>query len=485
MTTSLEKIKRSKALDIIKKIISSKFLPFATAAVFLACYYLGWDIVAVYYLGIVTVLILLLLEDITPAITQILFFNFFISLKNVSENNVNGYAYYSDPAILAQMIAIAVLAISALVYRLILSIVKKKFRVTPVFWGLCALSAAFLLNGIGSEFSTPKNLLFGFVMAALTLGVFAVVKDNIVTDKGFFEKIAYGFMALSVLLIIQLTVAYATYDDLFIDGVINRGALFFGWGGYNHYGLWIVMCLPAALYLAGTHKCGYLFTVYAFIIFAASMLCCSRQAMIVSIIILPICLIILLVKGKYRIPNLCITAAGVAVGIILICIFREKLISAIKTIFDNVIVNGELDGSGRWRIWKEAISYFEEYPIFGAGFCISYSYGMFAMFIPATCHNTILEIMAACGTFGLVAYLTHRVQTIICFFKNVTVERTFIALTVAALLLMSLLDMHIFNIFPTIVYACLIAALVKSQDKAPKEAEVETTAADVNGQNKD
>ena len=28
--------------------------------------------------------------------------------------------------------------------------------------------------------------------------------------------------------------------------------------------------------------------------------------------------------------------------------------------------------------------------------------------------------------------------------------------------------MHIFNVFPTIIYACLLAALVKSEEKAPK-----------------
>ena len=477
MTTCFEKIKRSKALDIIKKIISSKFTPFATAAVFLACYYLGIDIVAVYYLGIVTVLILLLLDDITPVITQLLFFNFFVSLKNVQAGSENGYDYYSNTAILVQMIVIAVFVISALLYRLILTVVKKKFRVTPVFFGICALSVAFLLNGFGSEFSTPRNLLFGFVMSALILGLFATIKDNVVTDKSFFEKIAYGFMALSVLLIVELAVAYATYDDLFVDGVINRGALFFGWGGYNHYGLWIVMCIPSALYLAGTSKFGYLFTAYSFIVFVASLLCCSRQAMLVAMIIFPICLIILLVKGKYRIPNLCITAAGVAVGIVLICIFREQFVEAIKTIFNNVFVNGELNGSGRWEIWKEATVYFKDYPVFGAGFYISYSYGMHAIFLPATCHNTVLEILAACGLFGLAAYLLHRVQTIISFFKNVTVERSLIALTVAVLLLMSLLDMHIFNIFPTVTYACLIAALVKSEEKAPKD-EVKAVTAD-------
>lgn len=465
MGTLFGKIKRSKALDIVKNVISSKFFPFSTAAVFLACYYLGWDIVAIYYLGIVTVLILLLLEDISPLICQLLFLNLFVSLKNVEAGCADGYSYYSQPAIIAQMAVFAVLAISALAYRLILCCVKKKFRITPVFIGICALSVAFILNGFGSEFSTPKNLLFGFIMSALILGLFAAIKDNIVTDKNFFERIAYGFIALSALLLVELIVAYATYDNLFVDGVIYRGALFFGWGGYNTYGLLITMCLPSAVYLVGRSKHGYLFTAYSLLVFAASLLSCSRQAMVVAALVYPVCLIILFVKGRYRIPNLCITAGAVAVGIVLICVFREKFVEAVKAIFDNVFVNGELNGSGRWTIWKEALGYFKDYPVFGAGFYIRYSYSMNAIFLPQTCHNTVLEIMAACGIFGLAAYLLHRVQTVISFFKNITVERTLIALTIAVLLLMSLLDMHIFNVFPTIIYACLLAALIKSEEK--------------------
>lgn len=462
MENVFAKIKRSKASGIAKKVLSSKFFPFTTAAVLLLCYYLGWDIVAIYYIGIVSLLMLLLLDDITPVISQFIFINLVTSLKNTPESSVEGPAYYAQTAILAQIIVIALLVIAALVYRLVMCCVKKQFRLTPVFYGICALSLAFLANGIGSEYYTPKNLLFGCIMSALILGLYTVIKDNIVTDKNFFEKIAYGFIALSVLLLIELTVAYATYENLFVDGVINRGSLFFGWGGYNHYGLLIVMCLPSAVYLAGRSKYGYLFTVYSLLIFAASVLCCSRQAIVVALAVFPVCLITLLIKGKYRIHNIIIVSLAAVAGIVLICIYREEFVKSVQAVFDNFIVDGELNGSGRWKLWKEAINFFERYPVFGAGFYIDYDYGMSAMFLPPTCHNTILEIMSTCGFVGLAAYLCHRVQTVICFLKNITIDRAFIALTISVLLLMSLLDMHIFNIFPTIIYACLLSALEKS-----------------------
>ena len=51
------------------------------------------------------------------------------------------------------------------------------------------------------------------------------------------------------------------------------------------------------------------------------------------------------------------------------------------------------------------------------------------------------------------------------FFKNVTLERFFIAVTVLAMLIISLMDNHMFNIFPTIIYSSLIAVLSASEQK--------------------
>ena len=468
MVTAIEKIKRSKALDIIKKIISSKFLPFATAAVLIACYYLGWDVVAIYYMGFVIISILLLLDDITPLIPQITFVNLVVSLKNTPANTMYASDYYSKTAVLAQIIVVVALMVCALVYKFVSCCIKKKMKLDPVFYGLCVLSFAFMLNGLFSEDYTPKNLLFGVVLSVCFLFIYVIVKGNVKISKENFDKIAYGFVALSVLLITELAVAYATTDNLFLDGHIYRETLMFGWGTYNNYGLLIVMCIPPVLYLAGKEKCGYLFSVYSLLILGATFLCCSRQAMVGALIIYPICFIILLVKGKYRIPNICIAAAVVAGGIVFICIFREKFAEVFKSVFDNVFVNGEMNGSGRWRLWKDALDYFGAAPLFGSGFYVEYVYTGALGFFPLMCHNTVLEVMAACGIVGLAAYLLHRVQTVISFFKNVTLERTFIALTILPILLLSLLDVHLFVIFPTFIYSALLAVLIKSQDKAPE-----------------
>ena len=79
------------------------------------------------------------------------------------------------------------------------------------------------------------------------------------------------------------------------------------------------------------------------------------------------------------------------------------------------------------------------------------------------CHNTVLQLLSSCGIVGLIAYLIHRTQTVISFFRKITLQRSFIALTILSILVICLFDNHIFNIFPTIIYGALTAIFDKSE----------------------
>lgn len=468
MSGTFEKIKNSKAVNILKSILSSKYFPFAGAAVMVLCYYLSWDIVAIYYIGITGALTLLLLDDVTPVISNFLFICVFSSLKNTPFLLAGGGSdYYFRPEILGQIIFIAVLFISSAIYRFVLTCIKRQFKVTPMFTGMCALCAVLLLNGVFAKNYDIKNLVFGGLISVCLLSVYIIFKDSLKLTEKSFENIAFAFIALSALLIIELFVIYVTKKDIFINGKINRATIIFGWGVYNTYGLYIVMCIPAATYLAAKKKFGFGFTIYSLLILAATVLCCSRQAMLGAAVIYPLCIIIMLVKGKSRLANLIVVGAAAVAGIILACVFSKHIYSFIKEIMANIVVNGTLNGSGRWSIWQEALYYFESSPVFGAGFFVKFEHWKDTGngILPHLCHNTVLQIMCSCGVLGIVVYAVHRVQTAVCFFKNVTPERTFIAIAVLGMLLLSLLDTHIFNILPTILYSFFMAVLDKSQKK--------------------
>ena len=65
--------------------------------------------------------------------------------------------------------------------------------------------------------------------------------------------------------------------------------------------------------------------------------------------------------------------------------------------------------------------------------------------------------MSSCGSVGLIAYAFHRFQTIKLIFKKPNAEKSFIGLSILALLLMSMLDCHFFNIGPTLIYSMALA----------------------------
>ena len=70
---------------------------------------------------------------------------------------------------------------------------------------------------------------------------------------------------------------------------------------------------------------------------------------------------------------------------------------------------------------------------------------------------------------SLAAYGFHRWQTIQVIWKKPTTENLCIALSVAALLIASLMDCHFFNVGPTLFYSMALAFA----ENAPTSEEIE------------
>ena len=330
MNNTLAKIKNSAFVKTANTLLGSKYFPFVTAAFSVLCYYLGWDIVFIYYICITGAFIALFSDDVTPVISLLLFINVLVSLKNTPSVTMGSSDYYFRTEIIVQAGILVGIFILAAVFRLAVTAAQKKFKPTPVFFGLCAFAAVLFLNGIFSREYTPKNLVYGVIMAACFLGIFAAMKDNLKLDSEGYEKIAYAFLALSFLLVIELLIAYATCENLFVDGKINRGELIFGWGVYNTMGMLLVLCIPSIIFLAGKKKYGFVYTLYSFFMFVAIFLSCSRQAMVCGVFIYPFCVLALLLKGKNRLANIIILSAAVLAGIILLAVFHNQVFSFFK-----------------------------------------------------------------------------------------------------------------------------------------------------------
>ena len=473
-TNSTAKTKNS-IKSLLNEAFNSKLFPFLLAAVIIICYYTSLDIVAIYFVAILGILIFTLSDDLNPFITLLLFMNVIVSYKHSPSAMAGGSSYYYQPHILWQVAILIALLLLSGVFRLIKTFREHKFKPTPVLYGLCALSVAFLLNGLFCSSYTFMNLAYGAVQAVIYLGIFAVFKDNVKVDKAAFEKIALSFFALSILLIIELAVSYLTYDHVFwASGEIDRDTLSYGWGVYNTMGMLLVLCVPSVMYLAGIYKHGYLFTAHSVLIAAACLLTTSKQSVLGLIVAYPVGLICLFIKSRKRLGSIIVLAVAAIIAVIIVGVFRDKFIVLMTQAFTSVFQNGEFYASNRAMIYNMGFNHFESAPLFGVGF---YSPGLHATMqnvsgldaMPYFYHNTLLQMAASCGIIGFAIYVVHRCQTVISFLNNLTVERAIIGVTILALLVLSLLDVHMFDILPTMTYSSLLAVLVASEKGKPQK----------------
>lgn len=467
----MEELKEEKralrAVNMLKRVLTSRWLPFITAAVVLFCYYLGLDLIIIYYITITAVLCLLLLKDITPVIGIFIFMHCMISNQNSPSSTVTSSNYFLQPAVFGQLIACACIFGAAIVYRVILGLRKRTLKPCRVLWGLCALAAVFLLNGAFYGGYNPLNLFYGFAMAFLFLGIFALIGGNVKPNKDSFIRIAYAFAALSALLIIELVVVYLTSEGIFVNGAVDKTKIVFGWGIWNTMGMLLVLCVPFIFFLAVESKRSYLLYLYAILVSFATVMTMSRQSMLAIAIVFPICLILLFIKGENKKTNAIITAAGFLLALIVFIVKREELIYALKELLKNLVDSeGDFTGNGRLPLLQQAIDNWLAAPVFGKGFFVKlkgYDDFIGLPFIPDMCHNTFVQLLSSCGIIGLIAYIFHRIQTVASLFRRPTPERLFAALSVLGLLICSLFDNHIFYMFPTIIYSCIIALLAYSE----------------------
>lgn len=466
------RVKSSKVTAFINRALSSYFFPVVTGAVALGCYYLGLDLVTILYMCICGTAIMICCEDVSPVMCVFLFMNVMVSMQHSPLKTV-GSDFYSRPGVLAVAIIGASFFIGAMLFRFVCGIVTHRFKITPVFWGIVAFGVGLTLNGLFYQHYRIMNALYALGVSAIILLVYVMMSGNSRLDEKSCTKIAYYFIALFTVEVLELIIAYATYEGFIVDGhVQDRSLLYFGWGTYNQMGMALTMTVPAWFYLAGRYKYGCAFLIGAIANVAATFVSLSRQAILMSAVLCVICCVwyIIKCKGKMRIINGSIIGAVVLAAVIALCVKHDDVVRFFLSI-------NESKDSGRIELWKEGYKNFLSKPVFGVGFydpaAMPEQPGYFgenlSQSVPRMCHNTIFQLMSAGGAVALVTYVIHRVQTAVSLFKNFTHERIAVALITCGMLLTSLLDNHIFGMLPTLIYAALIGLLGASEKKARQE----------------
>lgn len=368
----------------------------------------------------------------------------------------------------AVIICIAVLIVVSILYRVIRDRKRffgRKYKLLP---GILLLTLAYMVGGIGSGTDwviQGKSAFFGLMQGCAILipyFLFCGGVDWEEVDKEYFAWIGVG---TGCLLLAEVLWLYLT-ADVIIDGSIERDNIYTGWGICNNIGGMLIMMIPFAFHLSlKKYYRNWFGVLVASAFLLGAYFTCSRAAMIIGTGIYLLCFFLMLRYAEDRkYPALMFLLFVVCLVLVLVIRWDR-----VKVLFEFILRRG-LKLSKRDIVYPNGFKLFLQNPLLGTTFyppaeVAPYDFSSseaFSSFFPARWHNTIIQLLACCGLFGLVSYGLHRWQTVKLFFWHPTVENLFVAASILTLLLASLVDCHFFNIGPVLFYAMALAFVENS-----------------------
>ena len=350
--------------------------------------------------------------------------------------------------------------------------------------GMILLGVSYLLSGIGSEKYleyVKSNLFFALIQFGSVILLYFIFSAAIKWDKMDLDYFAWIGLVMGLVVAAEVGCIYIS-ENVIVNGQIIRGRIYSGWGCYNNIGAMISMSIPFAFYFANRKKrFGSIFMLIGCFLLAAVFFSCSRGSMVGGVAAFAASFIYTYIKAKKNPEIRIATYVILVLSVIFAIIYGDKIIylfDAVPSISD--VDNGSLsfNDSGRFDIYLNGLKVFAEYPVFGQTFYPAtfpmYDFSdvdAFSSFFPPRWHNTIIQILASCGSVGMIAYLYHRFETVRMFWKKRTDTNVFIAISILALLGMSMLDCHFFNVGPVLTYSAVLA-FAEFQMNEPKKLNV-------------
>lgn len=327
--------------------------------------------------------------------------------------------------------------------------------------GMLVLCLSYLLSGIGSAaYPTylKQNLLYCGLQCACICVPYLLLSGGVQWNSARKDYLSWVGVCGGGLLLLELLWCYVA-GDVVVNGSIVRTEIYTGWGMYNNIGAMLGMMLPFTFSLALIHKKGFLGFLLGGVFLAGILLTSSRAGILAGGFIFCVCLVLLIRYVQNRKLLLLILLGLAAICLIGCFVMRETLMA----LFSDIVQRG-LEPHSRDEIYKEGMQLFQQAPILGNSFFspgyVPWDFSevdAFSSLIPPRWCNTVVQLLASAGLVGLAAYLYHRVDTLVLFWKQRRQSSNFILCSVTVLLITSLLDCHFFNLGPVLFYSASLA----------------------------
>ena len=441
--------------DRITHFLHTPYYIISIAALSMAAHLLSAELAAYTVFAIVTVYVGLYEQDLLPITPLFLFCYILPSAAN--NPGRNEASVFSGPWILIIGFVILV-AIVLFVIRNWKRYSATRYRLLP---GMLVLCGAYLLSGIGSAAYPAflkQNLLYCFLQCVCLVLPYLLLCGGSWPNGVRKDYLSWVGVCGGFLILLQLAWCYLT-GEVITDGAIVRTKIYTGWGMYNNMGAMLAMMLPFAFSLGLAYKKDWLGLLIGGIFMGGILLTCSRASILAGGCVFCICLILMIRYSADRKILLLILGVLALIFLTVCVVMREKLLQ----LFSDLIRRG-LDPTTRDEIYSEGIQLFKEAPIFGSSFFspgyIPWDFSTvdsFSAIIPPRWCNTVVQLLVSTGVVGMVAYLVHRVDTVVFFLKRRSRENSFILCSMIVLLVTSLLDCHFFNLGPVLFYSASLA----------------------------
>ncbi len=347
--------------------------------------------------------LLVLCEDVISTTLPFLILSIFVTRMYDSYDTFIGYKYMAIPVALS------------LLFHFILY--RKKIKIGPSFWGVCAVAIAVSMGGLlsisASEYFSAVNLYY-----VVGLGIGMVVIYLLVKSQ-FIERDYYDIKQ-KFLVILYIMGAFACFIVLrahliYIDEIIQNKTIVYYIDSMiistNNIATFLMFALPIPFYFSLKNKI-HLVSGYAFLI--CLLLTGSRSAMLMGIIEFISCLAyICIFDKKKRILNSAISLATLVLGGIVL--YRCIWFFGPSSLFSSDIL-----GDDRYSLLQRSFVDFKTSPIFGKG--LAYS-GNTDIYTPKTFamnwyHMFPAQVIGSFGVVGIIAYLFNIASRLVIILKK-------------------------------------------------------------------
>ena len=445
--------------ETLRKWYRSRLFPVYTALLVLLGHITGYDVPFGAVLVATVIPGLFVMHELNFLMAPLMMLTFIVTARGFDLATTTYEQYGKMPYLGIMIVGIGLLILSAIWFVIRHRKLVRKIRFQGLLVGMVALCVAMFCNGFFNPRYTAMDLWFGFVIQLsiflpyLLLAFFGRFETRDLDD------FIYCLMITGLLVLAELIAAYFT-TVRFVDGKPIKESVVTGWGVWTTIGEMLTFLMPACFYFAYSHRHGWIGYLLGLAMWGGTVLSQSRGALLMGTIVLAACLVTICAAGKNKKRNRIFTAVlggmGIAGGLIL----WEK----VRMILQNFLDYGFGD-NGRFDLWKIGWEHFKKFPVFGSGFYDSYKSEWNVVITPYLYHNTIIQMLAACGLIGLLAYLFHRTQTVIQVVRKPNARKTFLGLCILGLILSSLLDVLFFKIYPTIIYGMILLFLEKCEEE--------------------